>query len=221
MLTHSPPPTLAPMQPRLPTSTAHPRNQDTRSHLGSAEGQPRQRARGGSSPQHLPRGQALQRVPFRNPAALPAQGVPHNRPFLPLSVNAWSPRSWIRLKSSPPSKLKKSHSYIWGTQHPTTTLHHPLSPPNSSIHILSFGAHLASPQKVRGLAGSMEAGPGPAPARLLTTPSRSAGTSAPHTGSHRRPRSARCVGTGRPASAAPPRAGPWGSPEASTSETAS
>lgn len=47
-------------------------------------------------------------VPPAPPTALPAQACP-SRPFLPLSVNAWSPRSWIRLKSSPPSRLKQSH----------------------------------------------------------------------------------------------------------------
>ena len=68
---------------------------------GQERAEPQQQVGGG--PEHLPG-----TGPW-SPAA-PTPGWARDRPFLPLSVKAWSPRSWIRLNSSPPSKLKQSHS---------------------------------------------------------------------------------------------------------------
>lgn len=61
--------------------------------------------------------------------ALSTQSYPQQTP-LPLSVNAWSPRSWIRLKSSPPSRLggKKKYSERSGNQQVTPPPHTPLLP---------------------------------------------------------------------------------------------
>lgn len=69
--------------------------------------------------------------------------LPHSRPSLPLSVNAWSPRSWIRLKSSPPSRLKKTHSERSGNQQITPPLPHSTAPRGNQMLIFQASSVLS------------------------------------------------------------------------------